>query len=72
PGLLSMANRGPNSNSSQFFITTVAAPWCDRRNVVFGEVLRGMDVVRKVETYASDHILYKPSVDIVIAACGTL
>ena len=48
------------------------APWCDARNVVFGEVLRGMDVVRRIESYASDHILYKPSVDILIARCGTL
>ncbi len=48
------------------------ASWCDRRNVVFGEVIKGMDIVRKVESYASDHILYKPSVDILIAACGTL
>ncbi|KAI0828465.1 cyclophilin [Trametes gibbosa] len=72
PGLLSMANRGPHTNSSQFFITVVPAPWCNSRNVVFGEVLKGMDIVRKVETYASDHILYKPSADILVAACGTL
>ncbi|KAI0329350.1 Der f Mal f 6 allergen [Cubamyces sp. BRFM 1775] len=72
PGLLSMANRGPHTNSSQFFVTTVPAPWCDGRNVVFGEVVRGMNVVRKIESYASDHILYKPSVDIVIVHCGTL
>ena len=58
--------------SPQFFITTVSAPWCDGRNVVFGEVIRGMNVVRKIESYASDHILYKPSVDIVIVHCGTL
>ena len=56
----------------QFFVTTSPAPWCDRRNVVFGEVLRGMDVVRKIQTYASDHILYKPSADILISRCGTL
>ncbi|RDX49533.1 Der f Mal f 6 allergen [Lentinus brumalis] len=72
PGLLSMANRGPHTNSSQFFITTVPAPWCDARNVVFGEVVRGMDVVRRIESYASDHILYKPSVDVLIARCGTV
>ncbi|KAI0767583.1 Der f Mal f 6 allergen [Fomes fomentarius] len=72
PGLLSMANRGPHTNSSQFFITTVPAPWCDRRNVVFGEVVRGMDVVHKIESYATDHILYKPAVDVLIARCGTL
>ncbi|KAI0643960.1 Der f Mal f 6 allergen [Trametes meyenii] len=100
PGLLSMANRGPHTNSSQvrtappssrakplmddspfrvrararaqFFITTVPAPWCNQRNVVFGEVVKGMDVVRKIEGYSSDHILWKPSADIVIAACGVL
>ena len=42
------------------------------RNVVFGEVVRGMDVVKKIESYASDHIPYIPSVDILIARCGTL
>nr|AHC00617.1 cyclophilin [Ganoderma lucidum] len=72
PGLLSMANRGPHTNSSQFFVTIVPAPWCDRRNVVFGEVVRGMDVIHKIESYASDHILYKPSVDVLIARCGTV
>ena len=58
--------------TAQFFVTIVPAPWCDRRNVVFGEVVRGMDVIHKIESYASDHILYKPSVDVLIARCGTV
>jgi peptidylprolyl isomerase len=69
-GYLSMANAGPDSNSSQFFITTIKTYWLDGRHVVFGRVLEGLDVVKAVEALGSQS--GSPQADIRVVNSGEL
>ena len=67
-GLLSMVNFGPNSNNSQFAITTVPAPWLNNKHVVFGKVISGMDIVGNIEGLGSPS--GKTKKHITIGDCG--
>ncbi|XP_068438703.1 peptidyl-prolyl cis-trans isomerase F, mitochondrial [Clinocottus analis] len=70
PGILSMANAGPNTNGSQFFICTSQTEWLDGKHVVFGSVKEGLDVIKKVETFGSR--TGRTSKRITITDCGEL
>ena len=69
-GLLSMANAGPNTNGSQFFITTAVTPWLDGKHVVFGELREGLELLQAIEARGSRS--GKPSASVRIEDCGVV
>mmetsp|Transcript_26025 Transcript_26025/g.36179 ORF Transcript_26025/g.36179 Transcript_26025/m.36179 type:complete len:181 (+) Transcript_26025:162-704(+) len=71
PGLLSMANTGPNSNGCQFFITCAPAQWLDGKHVVFGRVIEGLRVVHLIENVPVDP-KSRPKIEVKIAECGEM
>ncbi|KAK9814671.1 hypothetical protein WJX72_009546 [[Myrmecia] bisecta] len=70
PGVLSMANAGPNTNGSQFFLCTASTPWLDGRHCVFGQVVKGYEVVRAAEACGSKS--GSTAFDVMIGDCGVL
>ncbi len=70
PGLLSMANAGPGTNGSQFFVTTVETPWLDGKHVVFGKLVEGMEILKQIEALGSSS--GATSKKVAIEDCGEL
>ena len=70
PGILSMANAGPNTNGSQFFLCTVKTDWLDGKHVVFGSVTKGMEIVKAIEAVGSSS--GKTSKQVLVADCGQI